>query len=132
MANWKTPSDLKYSKSDEWYRLDGDVVTMGISDYAQDQLSDIVYVELPEVGTKVSAGDSIGVVESVKAASDIYTAIGGEIIEVNSSLEDTPEKINSEPFEGGWFAKIKISDTKVLESLLDSAAYAEHCAKRDH
>ena len=132
MANWKTPPDLKYSKSDEWYRVDGDVVTMGITDYAQDQLSDIVYIELPEVGTKISAGTTIGVVESVKAASDIYSAIAGEVLEVNSGLEDTPEKINAEPFEGGWFAKIKMSDPKTLDSLMDSVAYTEYCAKRDH
>ncbi len=131
MASWKTPDGYKYSKSDEWYHVEGDVVTMGITDYAQDQLSDIVYVELPEAGASFPAGEAIGVVESVKAASDIYSAVGGEVTAVNSALEDEPEKVNEDPYEKGWFIKLKASDLGPLDTLMDSAAYADHCANRD-
>ena len=131
MSKWKTPDGLKYSESDEWYQVTDDVVTLGITDYAQDQLSDVVYVELPEVGTNFSAGDSYAVVESVKAASDVYTLVGGEVVEVNSVLEDEPEKVNEDPYEAGWFIKIKTSDTSPLDSLMDSKAYAEYCENRD-
>lgn len=130
MANWKTPEDLKYAKSDEWFRVEGDVVTVGISDYAQDQLSDIVYVELPDVGTTLSAGGSVGVVESVKAASDVYTAVGGEVIEVNSQLEKEPESVNSDPFGKGWFIKLRVKDLSPLNGLMNAAAYVEYCSSR--
>lgn len=130
MANWNSPEDLKYAKSDEWFRVEGDVVTIGISDYAQDQLSDIVYVEMPDVGSTVSAGGSIGVIESVKAASDVYSAVGGEVIEVNSQLEKEPELVNSDPFGKGWFIKIRAKDLSPLDGLMNAAAYGEYCNSR--
>ena len=131
MGDWKTPEDVKYSKSDEWYRVEGDIITMGITDYAQDQLSDVVYVELPDVGDSFSAGDSIGVVESVKAASDVYTSVGGEVTETNTNLEDEPEKVNEDPFGDGWFIKLKCDDLAALDDLMDSKTYAEYCENRD-
>ncbi|MBI5929364.1 MAG: glycine cleavage system protein GcvH [Chloroflexi bacterium] len=130
MANWKTPEDLKYAKSDEWFRVEGDMVTVGISDYAQDQLSDIVYVELPDVGSTLSAGGSVGVVESVKAASDVYTVVGGEVIEVNSQLEKEPESVNSDPFGKGWFIKLRVKDLSPLNGLMSAAAYIDYCNSR--
>lgn len=130
MAKWKTPSGYKFSKSDEWYKVDGDLVRMGITDYAQDQLSDIVYVEFPDVGTKLDAGDSVGSIESVKAASDVYTAIGGEVTRINSSLEDNPEQINEDPYEAGWLVEIKVSDMSPLNDLMDSEAYVAYCEGR--
>ncbi len=117
------PEDLKYSPSHEWSRLDGDTLTVGITDFAQDQLGDVVFVELPRVGQNVTAGSAVAVVESVKTASDIYAPVSGEIVEVNSALEDAPETINSAPFEGGWLFKLRVSDTSELEKLLDADAY---------
>jgi glycine cleavage system H protein len=131
MSKWNTPDDLKYSESDEWFRVTGDIVTLGITDYAQNQLSDVVYVELPEVGTQFSAGDSYAVVESVKAASDVYTVVGGEVVEVNSVLEDEPEKVNEDPYSAGWFIKIKTADSSPVDKLMDSKTYAEFCQNRD-
>ena len=124
-----TPAELKYAASHEWARLEGDVVTVGITDHAQDALGDLVYVELPTVGDQVSAGDEAGVVESVKAASDIYAPVSGEIVAVNESLADTPETVNSEPYEGGWLYKIKASDVSELDKLLSADEYA---AQQDH
>ncbi len=128
---WKTPDGYKYAESDEWFKVDGDIVTIGISDYAQDQLNDIVYVELPDVGTTLKAGDSFGTVESVKAASDVYTAVGGEVVEVNSALEDEPEKVNEDPYGDGWMVKIRANDTSVLDGLMDAKAYADYCENRE-
>lgn len=128
--SWKTPSDLKYAKSDEWVRLEGGIATLGISDYAQDALNDIVFVELPEVGKTLNAGDSFGVVESVKAASDLYTPIGGEVIEVNSALEDAPDTINSDPFGKGWIVKLRVSDDSGMATLMDAEAYTTYCESR--
>jgi len=119
-----TPSNLKYAASHEWARDEGDgTVTVGVSDHAQDSLGDVVYVELPEVGTVVSAGEEAGVVESVKAASDIYTPVSGEVVAINVELEDAPESINSSPYDDGWFFKVKMSDPSELEGLLDAVAY---------
>lgn len=132
MADWKTPADLKYAQSDEWFRLEGDTVTMGITDYAQNQLSDIVYVELPDVGKALKAGDSIGVVESVKAASDVYTAVAGTVLEANKALESEPELVNNDPFGAGWLMKLKVTDASPLNALMDSQAYAEYCSSREH
>lgn len=129
---WKTPDNLKYTKSDEWFRLEGDMVTLGITDYAQDQLSDIVYVEFPDVGDSLEAGDSFCSLESVKAAADVYTALAGEVAEVNEALEDTPEKVNEDPYGDGWLVKLKVSDTSALDDLMDAKAYAEYCEGRDH
>lgn len=118
-----TPAELKYAASHEWARLEGDIVTVGITDHAQDALGDLVYVELPTVGDQISAGDEAGVVESVKAASDIYAPVSGEIVEVNEALADAPETVNSEPYAGGWLYKIKASDVSELDKLLSAAEY---------
>lgn len=122
------PDNLKYASSHEWIRLDDDgVATVGISDHAQDALGDIVFVELPEPGSTVIAKDEVAVVESVKAASDIYSPVSGEITEINEELVDAPETVNAVPYDGGWFYKIKISDERELDELMDSDAYADHC-----
>jgi len=123
-----TPTELKYASSHEWARLEDDgTVTVGISDHAQGALGDVVFVELPELGTVFAAGDEAGVVESVKAASDIYAPVGGEVIEVNTALEDEPEMVNSEPYNEGWFFKLQPSDTDELEALLSAGEYQQQC-----
>jgi glycine cleavage system H protein len=129
MASWKTIDNAKYAKSDEWVILDGDTATIGISDYAQDQLNDIVYVELPEVGSTITKGAEFGSVESVKAASPLVSPVSGTVTEVNKGLEDEPELINSDPFGKGWIVKIKVSGTDLSE-LMDAAAYAAYCEGR--
>ena len=103
------PGDLQYTKSHEWVRVEGDVATIGITDHAQDELGDVVFVELPEQGATLEAGDSFGAVESVKAVSDLYAPIGGEVVEVNGTLEDSPEKINEDPYGEGWILKLRTS-----------------------
>lgn len=130
MAELKTPANLKYTTNDEWVKLEGDTATIGISDYAQDALNDIVYVEFPDVGATFEKGKTFGVVESVKAASDIFMPIGGTVTEVNSGLEDSPETINTDPYEKGWLIKIKVADAAQADSLMDSAAYIEFCKNR--
>ncbi len=130
MGKWKTPDDLKYTKNDEWLRIEGDTATVGISDYAQDQLNDIVFVELPDVGTSLDKGDSFGVVESVKAAADVYMPIGGTITEVNSAVEDQPELLNTDPYGEGWIIKFTIKDASEANDLMDSAAYDAYCEDR--
>jgi glycine cleavage system H protein len=122
------PAELKYVTSHEWIRDEGNgIVTVGITDFAQEQLGDVVFVELPEVGSEVNKDDSIAVVESVKAASDIYAPVSGEIIEINEELADEPEKANSEPYDGAWFFKVKLSEASELESLLTAEQYAAEC-----
>jgi glycine cleavage system H protein len=117
-------SELKYLASHEWARVEEDgTVTIGITDHAQDSLGDVVYVESPEVGSTVTAGEEAGVVESVKAASDIYSPISGEVIAVNEALEDAPETVNESPYDDGWFFKVKPSDLSELEKALDADAY---------
>ncbi len=110
------PDDLKYTKSHEWVRTEGDTATIGITDHAQDELGDIVFVELPEEGATFDAGESFGSVESVKAVSDLYTPLGGEVVEVNSALEDAPEKINEDPYGEGWIVKLRTSEEAELLS----------------
>jgi glycine cleavage system H protein len=110
------PDDLQYTKSHEWVRMEEDTATIGITDHAQDELGDVVFVELPEVGATLEAGDSFGTVESVKAVSDLYTPVGGEVGEVNSSLEDAPEKINDDPYGEGWIVKLRTSEEADLLS----------------
>jgi glycine cleavage system H protein len=117
---------LKYSKDHEWARVEGNRVTLGITDYAQHSLGDIVFVELPVVGKKLSHGDVMGVVESVKAASDIYTPVSGTVIEINVSLSDSPEKINTDPY-GSWIAILELADPAELEAMLDADAYEGFC-----
>jgi glycine cleavage system H protein len=122
------PSELKYVSSHEWIREEGDgVVTIGITDYAQESLGDVVFVETPDVGAEVSAGDDAGVVESVKAASDIYAPLSGTVIEVNEELEDAPENVNNDPYGDGWFFKLKLSDAAELDDLLSAEEYQEQC-----
>ncbi len=118
-------SDLKYSKEHEWVRVDGDIAVVGISDYAQAQLGDVVFVELPEMGASFSNGDEVAVVESVKAASEIYAPVSGEVVEVNEALGDEPELVNGAPTGDGWFFKIRLGDPSELEGLMDEAAYLE-------
>ncbi len=130
MSDLKFPEDLFYAKSDEWVRIEGDTATIGISDYAQDELNDIVYVELPEVGDTLDAGDQFGSLESVKAASDLYTFVGGEVIAVNSALEEEPEIINSDPYGKGWIIKIKLSGEPDTSQLMDASAYKTYCEER--
>ena len=120
----KVPSDLKYAKSHEWVRVAGDAATIGITDHAQHELTDIVFVELPAVGRKVKAGEACAVVESVKTASDIYSPVSGEILAINQSIVDKPELVNSEPYDGGWFFRIKLSQPGEVGTLLDPASYA--------
>jgi len=117
-------SDLKYTKEHEWIRVDGDVGTVGISNFAQEQLGDVVFVELPEVGRTVAAGEETAVIESVKAASELYAPVSGEVIEVNSALGDAPELVNADPTGEGWFIKIRLSKADELAGLMDDAAYA--------
>ena len=120
----QTPSELKYAASHEWARLEEDgTVTVGITDHAQDALGDVVFVELPEVGSALAASDEAGVVESVKAASDIYAPVAGEVIAINDVLEDAPETVNSDPYNDGWFFKLQPSDTSELEALLSAEDY---------
>ena len=110
------PGDLQYTKSHEWVRTEGDTATIGITDHAQDELGDVVFVELPEEGATFDAGESFGTVESVKAVSDLYTPVGGEVVEVNSTLEDAPEKINEDPYGEGWIVKLRTTDETELLS----------------
>ena len=125
------PADLKYTKEDEWLRVEGDEITIGITDYAQDSLSDIVYLELPEVGESFDAEDTFGVVESVKAASDLFMPIAGEVTAVNEELVDTPELVNSDPYGAAWLIKIKANDSSELDGLMDAAAYTTFLEERD-
>ena len=127
MGDWKVPSNLKYSESDEWFAQDGETVTVGITDYAQDQLNDIVYVEFREAGESIAAGDSFGEVESVKAASDIYAPVTGTVVAINETLEDAPERVNQDPYGDGWFFKIDPTDAAELDNLLSADAYQDHC-----
>lgn len=124
------PSNLKYTLNDEWIKIDGNTGFIGITDHAQEQLSDIVYVEfLVSVGDEVKKGDSIVTVESVKAAAEVYSPVGGKILEINESLPDTPEKVNSNPYDDAWMIKIEIVDLSEVSSLLDAAAYEAKIAQ---
>ena len=117
------PADVRYSKDHEWARPEGDLFVVGINDYAQDQLGDIVFAELPEPGSTFGQGDEFGTVESVKAVSELYMPLGGEVVEINGTLEDNPELINNEPYAGGWMLKVKPSDPGEFDMLLDREAY---------
>lgn len=117
------PKDLRYSESHEWVRLDGDLATCGITDYAQKALGDVVFVDLPEVGDTFEKGEEIGEIESVKAVSAIYAAVSGEVIEINEELDDAPEAVNGEPLDGGWLFKLKVNDAAELGDMMNTAAY---------
>lgn len=119
------PSDLRYAKSHEWVRVDSGVATVGITDHAQHELTDVVFVELPQAGRKVKAGEACAVVESVKTASDIYSPVSGEVVEANKAVVDNPALVNSDPFGAGWFFKIKLAASTEVGSLLSSADYAK-------
>ena len=126
-----TPENLRYSKEDEWVLVEDDVATIGITDYAQDALSDVVYVELPEVDAVFAVQDIFGVVESVKAASDLFCPVSGKVVAVNNLLLDTPEQINDDPYGAAWMIKMELTDVKELENLMDAAAYDAYCATRE-
>lgn len=117
------PDNLRYNKSHEWVLLDGDTATIGISDHAQEELTDVVFVELPPIGKTIDLGDPTAVVESVKAASDIFSPISGEVIEANEEVESDPSLVNSDPYGKGWIFKLKVKDPAQVESLMDAAAY---------
>ena len=120
-----SPADCRFSDSHEWFRVEGDVVTMGVTKYAADELTDITYVELKDSGTAIDAGETIGEVESVKTTSDVYSAVGGEIVETNQAVVDDPSLVNSASFTDGWLVKIKTDDASAVEGLMDAATYDE-------
>lgn len=122
----KVLADLRYAESHEWVKLEGDIATVGITDYAQHALGNIVYVDMPEVGDEVTAGEDFGAVESVKAASDLVSPVSGEVVEVNEALADAPELINEDAFNN-WIMKVKVSDPSEIDALLDAAAYENIC-----
>jgi glycine cleavage system H protein len=130
MANF--PSDLKYAKTHEWVKLDGDIVTIGITDFAQGELSDIVYVEITAVGKTIRRDEPIGTIEAVKAVSDLYSPVSGQVTEANEALKDSPASVNKDPYGAGWMAKIKITASAELANLLDATAYAELARKSAH
>lgn len=123
------PTDLKYTKTHEWVALNGDVATLGLTSYASQELGDVTYLELPDAGEAINAGEPFGVVESVKAASDIYSPVDGEIVERNDSAVDAPEVINQSPFEQAWLLKVRVSDTSQVEALMSSTDYDEFAAE---
>ena len=120
------PNDIKYTKEHEWVSLDGETATIGITDYAQSQLGDIVFVEFPDINSEINQNETFGVIEAVKTVADLFAPVSGEIIEVNSSLEDSPNFINSDPYGSGWIIKIKINDSNEYNGLMSSDVYEEH------
>jgi glycine cleavage system H protein len=130
MGNWAFPADCRYTKTDEWVRLEGSEALVGISDYAQNQLSDLVYIELPKPGTSLGAGQVFGVVESVKAAAEVNLPISGEVIAINTDLESSPETVNSDPFGSGWLIRIRPTNPSDIDNLMDSVAYTAYCQER--
>jgi glycine cleavage system H protein len=122
----KIAQDCLYARNHEWIRLEGGVATVGISDYAQDELTDVVYVELPEIGEEFAQGAPFAVVESVKAASDVFLPVAGDVVETNAGLEDTPEAVNDDPYGAGWFVRIKVSDSRQLATLMTPEAYTAY------
>lgn len=125
----KVDKDCRYTETHEWVRVEGDEATTGITDFAQEQLSDIVFVELPELGDEFEKGEVFATVESVKAASDCYLPLGGEIIEINEELEGAPQLVNEDPYGAAWFVKFRASNLAELDSLMDPQAYEKHCAE---
>ena len=121
-----TPNDIKYTKEHEWVSLDGETATIGITDYAQSQLGDIVFVEFPDINSEINQNETFGVIEAVKTVADLFAPVSGEIIEVNSSLEDSPNFINSDPYGSGWIIKVKIKDSNEYNGLMSSKVYEEH------
>ena len=121
-----TPTDLKYSKTHEWVKMEGDIARVGITDHAQDSLGDVTFVELPKMGANVKKGGDAGVIESVKAASDLFSPVTGEIISVNDNLESAPEEINKDPYGSGWLYTVKIADISELDDLMDASSYEKY------
>lgn len=119
----QVPADLKYTEDHEWIKIDGDVALIGITDYAQGELGDVVFIELPEIGAEITKGDPFGTIEAVKAVSDLFAPVNGEVIEVNKVLTDAPETVNKSPYDKGWMIKVKFADAGDLEDLLDAADY---------
>ena len=130
MADYDIPENLRYSREDEWARAEGNRVTVGVTDYAQQQLGDIVFVELPEVGRNIEAGEPFGVIESVKAVSDLFAPVSGEVVEVNAALAERPEAVNEDCYGDGWMVVVALDDPAEAERLLDAAAYAQHVKDR--
>ena len=128
--SYKIPEDRRYARSDEWIRIDGPIARIGITDYAQSELSDIVFVEVPEVGSRIDTGVPFGVVESVKAVSDLLAPISGEVIQVNEELDEHPELVNEEPYERGWIIEIRIADSEAATDLLEPDAYRQYVEER--
>ena len=128
--SYEFPEECYYTESDEWIRLEDDVATIGISDFAQSELSDIVFVELPELESELSTGDNMGVIESVKAVGDLFAPLPGQIVEVNSALEENPEWVNEEPYGRGWIVKMRVSDPDGVTDLLSAEEYAKNVAER--
>ncbi|MEQ8747196.1 glycine cleavage system protein GcvH [Pyruvatibacter sp.] len=124
-------ADIKYTKDHEWVRVEGDTATVGITDYAQEQLGDVVYVELPDIGKTVGQGDEAAVVESVKAASEVYAPVSGEVIEINDGLADAPAGVNDDAMGSGWFVKLRLSNTSELEKLMSEDEYKTYLAELD-
>ncbi len=126
------PVQLKFRPSHEWVHIEGDIATVGISEFAVQQLTDLVYIDMPNVGATYSAGDTFGEVESVKAVSDLYAPVAGEVLEVNDALQDNPGILSEDPYGRGWVLKLKVSDSSAMEELLDRTAYDAHCASQQH
>ncbi len=123
------PDNLKYTKEHEWLRIENGLAVLGITDYAQSELGDIVFIEFPEIGKSFSQNDSIGTIEAVKTVAELYAPVSGEVVEVNDELADTPELVNQDPYEKGWMLKIKLNDPSEVDALMDGAAYKEHVAE---
>lgn len=123
------PTELRYTKEHEWIKFDGDIGTIGITDYAQQELGDVVFVELPKIGVHLKAGQSLGTVESVKAVSEIYCPVSGEVTEINATLANSPEKINQDPHGSAWLVRLKLADKKEVAGLMDAAAYQAYIAR---
>ena len=128
----EAPNDRRYTREHEWVKVDGEIATIGITDFAQSELGDVTYVEMPQVGRQIGQGESFGVVESVKAVSDVYAPVTGEIVEVNGALEAQPEKVNSSPYEDAWLIKLRVQDPGQFDQLLDAAAYQQHVQTAGH
>jgi len=127
-----TPEDSKYAKSHEYVHMEGEIGTVGITDYAQKELGDVVFVELPQVGTQLEAGDALGSIESVKAVSELFAPVSGEVVEINETLADKPELVNTDPYGDGWMIRIRISDPTELDDLMNAEEYEEYCETESH
>ena len=127
-----TPEDSKYAKSHEYVHMEGEVGTVGITDYAQKELGDVVFVELPQVGTQLEAGDELGSIESVKAVSELFAPVSGEVVEINETLADKPELVNTDPYGDGWMIRIRVSDASELDDLMNAEEYEEYCETESH